>query len=348
MADKLETNQRNKARARAFWDALDATGPEAAAQVCASHLAPDLTWDGPAPLRRQVGPEALAEAFWQPLKRAIPDLRRQTHMLFGGASSGRVDGGPDGGMWVCGTGYLTGTPVGTFLGIPPTGRPVRIRWGEFLRIEDEAMVGAQLIVDFIDWFDQIGLPVLPPPRGAAHVWPAPTGFDGVLLHDQDSAETAASLQLGRDLLYGGLNRFDESDLTSIGMARFFHPNVKWYGPGGIGACLSLEEFQALHQRPWLTAYPDRKVQDLASLFAEGRLVGASGVVGVIGTHQGPYLDQPATGKTIEFSGLDFWLRSGDRFTENWVFVDMIDIFAQFGTDLFARMRAQAGARGMAA
>jgi hypothetical protein len=39
--------------------------------------------------------------------------------------------------------------------------------------------------------------------------------------------------------------------------------------------------------------------------------------------------------------LDFWLRQGDKFTENWVFVDMIDLFAQMGQDLFAQLHRRA-------
>lgn len=348
MADSTNKNQHNKARVRALWNALDAAAPDAIAQVCSNHLDPDFAWSGPAPIGRCEGPGGLAHSFWEPLKRAIPDLSRQTHLLFGGPSSGRADGGPDGRMWVCGTGYLCGTPTGAFLEIPAVNHQVRIRWGEFLRFDGEEIIEAQTIIDFVDWFDQIGVPVLPPPRGAAYVYPPPTAYDGILDRVQDSSVADETLAFGREFLFGGLNRFDGDDMSKMGMARFFHPNVKWYGPGGIGACLSLVEFETLHQRPWLVAYPDRKVQDLESLFAEGRLLGASGVVAVIGTHLGPYLDQPATGKTINFSGLDFWLRDGDKFTENWVFVDMIDIFAQFGVDLFARMRAQATAQGMAA
>ncbi len=345
MSDAGDENQRNKAATQAFWEALDAASPDALADVCTGHLAPDFAWNGPAPIGAFSGPRAVAETVWAPLKRAIPDLHRQTHMVFGGASDGRVAGGNDGRMWVCGTGYLTGTATGAFLGIPATGRKLHIRWGEFLRFDGDRIVESQQQLDFIDWFDQIGLPVLPPCKGAAHVYPAPTGYDGMLTGAQDANESAETLRFGREFIHGGLNRFDEGDLSSMGMARFFHPNVKWYGPGGIGACLSLAEFEDLHQKPWLVAYPDRKVQDLESLFAEGRLLGSSGTVTVIGTHQGPYLDQPATDRTIKFSGLDFWLRSGDKFTENWVFVDMIDVFAQFGTDLFARMAAQAAAQG---
>lgn len=339
MSQQHSINQRNKAQVQAFWAALDSVGSRTAQQVCEDHLDPGFVWNGPAPLGQSVGPRAMAAAFWTPLKKAIPGLTRDIHMFFGGISSGRADGGQDGRRWVCGTGYLSGLPIESFLGIPAVGRPIRIRWGEFLRLDGDRIVEAQTIIDFVDWFEQVGLPVLPTSRGAAHVFPAPTAYDGVLSAPQDEAETHETLEFGRNFIYGGLNRFDQQDLSKMGMARFFHPNLKWYGPGGIGACLSFSEFETFHQRPWLEAFPDRKVQDLDSLFAEGRLLGASGIAGVRATHTGPYLETPATHKAIAISGLDIWLRSGDRFTENWVFVDMIHLFEQLGVDLFARMRS---------
>ena len=85
------------------------------------------------------------------------------------------------------------------------------------------------------------------------------------------------------------------------------------------------------------AFPDRKVVGLESLFAEGRLLASSGVAGVKATHTGAYLGEPASGASLDISGIDFWLRSDGQFTENWVFVDMVDLFAQMGVDLFERM-----------
>ena len=336
--------QANKDQVLAYWAALDASHADDLEAVCAAHLAPEFTWNGPAPLSLQTGPTAVSKVFWQPLKRAIPDLKREIHMVFAGASSGRADGSTDGETWVCGTGYLSGHAQGQFLGIPATDHPLRLRWGAFYKLRQGRIIECQKILDFVDWFDQIGLPVLPKSRGIAHVYPAPTGYDGVIRGPQDVSQTSETLRLGRQFLYGGLNRYDASGLSSMGMADFFHPNVKWYGPGGIGACFSLAEFETLHQTPWLEAFPDRKVQTLGALIAEGALLGAAGVAGVCATHSGAYLTTPASGKPIAVSGLDFWLRQDDKFTENWVFVDMVDLFAQMGEDLFARLHQQIAIR----
>ena len=331
-----EQNQRNKATALTLWAALD-RDPESAVA-----LLPALThWQGPQPIGAHTSAPGIVQAMFAPLRAAIPNLKRQTHIFMAGQSAAHEDGSADGAHWVAGTGYYTGQATGAAFGIPATSHDLRIRWGEFLRFDDAGNVThAQTIWDFVDWFDQIGMPVLPGPRGAAHVYPAPTGYDGILAAPQAGPETEHTLSFGRDFIFGGLNSFDESDLSSMGMARFFHPNIKWYGPGGIGACLSLSEFERLHQQPWLIAFPDRKVMHLESLFAEGRMLAASGPMGVVGTHSGPYLGHPASGAPIEVSGLDFWLRTDDQFTENWVFVDMIHLFAQMGVDLFARLQEQ--------
>lgn len=333
----LDVNQRNKAAALTLWAALD-RDPDTALRL----LNKVEHWQGCEPIGPRTSGAGIIEAMFAPFRAAIPDLHRQTHILMGGQSSAHESGQGDGAWWVAGTGYYTGRAIRDVFGIPATARDLRIRWGEFLRFDaDGHVTHAQTIWDFVDWFEQIGPPILPRPNGASHVYPAPTGYDGVLVDDQNVDETGQSMALGRALIFGGLNTFDESDLSSMGMARFFHPNIKWYGPGGIGACLSLSEFETLHQRPWLEAFPDRKVMHLESLFAEDRMVAASGPKGVVATHTGPYLGQPPSAVHLEVSGLDFWLRSGGRFTENWVFVDMVHLFAQMGVDLFARARGKA-------
>ena len=333
----VSLNQSNKQKVLAYWASIDAASPDTMAAAAQTHLSEKFCWKGPAPLGEIVGPDALADGVLAPLKSAIPDLKRLTHLFMGGQSSDHVGLDAKDAYWVAGSGYFTGTATGSFIGIPASDRPLRIRWCEFIRFKDDVMVESQMILDFVDWFDQIDLPVLPKSRGAEHVYPAPTGFDGILMDAQNSDESAHTLKLGNGLLYGALNGFDQTALASMGMADYFHPNLKWYGPGGIGACLSFTEFEQLHQQHWLVAFPDRKVVGIESLFAEGRLLAASGVAGVKATHTGTYLGEHASGASLAISGIDFWLRDGDQFTENWVFVDMIDLFNQMGIDLFDRM-----------
>ncbi|MEM1361282.1 MAG: ester cyclase [Pseudomonadota bacterium] len=331
-----EDNQRNKAAAKSWWEASDTAALDALAATAAKHLSADVKWQGFAPLTETSGPGAFVEQYLRPLREAFPDLTRETHIAMGGRSHGKADGSPDGAAWVGGTGYLSGTQVHDLWGIPARNRPLRLRWGEFLEINDDGdIIRIQILIDVIDWLEQIGLSPLPPPRGAPFVYPAPTGLDGVMWDHQDDADEL--LRYGHEFVFGGLNSFDQDDLKSMGMAEYFHPNLKWYGPGGIGACLSFREFEDLHQRNWLIAFPDRKVGNLDNLIAEGDFVGSSSLPGVWLTHTGPYLGHAASGRRAGVKGIDFWRRENGQFTENWVFVDMIDLFAQFGTDLMAQV-----------
>ena len=315
--------------ARRYWRACD-TGADVS-----GFFANSFKWDGPRPAPQAKTVSELKEGWLDPFHAAIKGMERQTHILMAGVSDGKTDGGPDGRIWVGGTGYLTGLAQANLWSIPKTDDQLRLRWGEFLCIEDNKITEVHLLIDVMDWLEQIGMPVLPKFKGASHVWPTPTAYDGITFDTNGTDETMA---LGRGLLFGGLNAFDENALKSMGMADYFHPNLKWYGPGGIGACLSLKEFEDFHQNPWLASFPDRKVQDLP-LIAEGRLLGACGPAGVTGSHGGePFRSSgPAKGQPINFSGLDFWLRTEDVFTENWVFVDFISLFEQMDIDLLDRI-----------
>ncbi|MCP4397055.1 MAG: ester cyclase [bacterium] len=336
----IELNQKNKRVVWDFWQALENGNANRVEEAARLYMAKNIAWNGPDPINQLRGVEAFVSNFCLPLRQSFPDLKRQSHLFFGGESNGQIDGLFDGQMWVCGTGYFEGTFEQDWLMIPATGGEVKIRWGEFCRMEQGSIVETHFLLDLVDLMQQAGFHVLPPSRGADGLYPPPRLNDGILFPPQDERESQQSLALIRHFIFNGLNNYDQSGLESMGVAQFFHPNVQWYGPGGIGACLSLEEFEALHQQPWLHAYPDRQVQDLDSLFAEGCYSGASGWAGVKATHTGRYLDCPATGNQIDFNGLDFWRREGELFVENWVFVDMIHLFRQCGIDLFERLAKQ--------
>lgn len=337
----LELNQAHKHAVHSMWQALDAEPAARAGTALRRCCVAALRWHGPDPLLGLEGIDAFVSGFWAPLQAALPDLVRHTWILHGGPSNGRRDGDwrRDGRHWVGGTGVFAGTFAHDFLGLPASGTPVSLRWGEFHRFEGGRIVETFCLLDLPDLMEQAGRPLLPPCRGVPGLYPPPRALDGVLLAAQPEAHSRQSLEHVHRFIFSGLNRFDRHDLASMGMARWFHPQVKWYGPGGIGACLDLAAFERDHQRPWLAAYPDRKVQDLDALIAEGAYSGGPGWAGVVATHTGPYLDQPASGRRVRFNGMDWWKREGDQYVENWVFVDMVHLFRQFGVDLLARARA---------
>ncbi len=334
-----ELNQRNKLLVWEFWKSLEAADQR---QFAASrYMAEECLWHGPDPINQLCGVDDFGSNFWQPLLLSFPDLKRQTHVFFGGRSNGRIDGTNDGRSWVCGTGYFNATFLNDYLTIPATNGKVSIRWGEFCRVEQDKIVEAYFLLDLIDLMQQAGFQVLPPSRGVDGIYPPPRAGDGILLEAQDEQLSAHTLGHIRRFIFDALNSYDQADLKSMGIADYFHPDVQWYGPGGIGACLSLQEFEDQHQQHWLHAYPDRQVQDLDALIAEGKYSGAPGWAGVKATHTGDYLGIPATNRPVEFNGIDVWKLEHDMYVENWVFVDMVHLFRQLGIDLFQRLNKMA-------
>ena len=132
-----QLNQTNKQVVWRFWQALESALPQEASSAAAEYLASDLVWHGPDPINDLHGSAQFTADFWAPLIHAFPDLKRETFIFMGGKSNGRIDGdiSKDGHMWVSGTGNFHATFAHDYLGIPATGKPVSIRWGEFHRLE---------------------------------------------------------------------------------------------------------------------------------------------------------------------------------------------------------------------
>lgn len=332
-----DQNQQNKQIVWDFWQSLQKTSNDRISSVVRQYMSEDIAWHGPDPINHLYGAETFVSDYWLPLLHSISNLQRKTHVFIGGKSNGRVDGMQDGNMWVGGTGVFNGKFTNDYLTIPANQGEVNIRWGEFCRIEQGKIVETFLLLDLVDLMRQAGCQVLPPSRGIDGLYPPPHANDGILLDAQDERASAHALEHIRRFIFDALNSYDQSELKSMGIADYFHPKVHWYGPGGIGACLSLQEFEDNHQKPWLRAYPDRQVQNLDALIAEGNYSGGPGWAGVKAIHSGPYLDSPATNGSIEFNGIDFWKLENDQYIENWVFVDMVHLFRQFGVDLFERL-----------
>ena len=319
------------------WEALCALPGPDFEHVLDSHFSHKCVWHTSHPINELHGTAAIAENFWRPLAQAFPDLERRTDIFFGGDFDGRFVGGA--GQWVCATGHYLGEFSRDWLGIPATGEPAFIRFGEFYRVEGGCIVEARVLVDLVDLMRQAGYDVLPPGRGLEIRPPGPQGHDGLLLTPHDSAEarqTHAVLQRMID----GLMNFDQADLKSMGMERFWHPQMMWYGPSGIGTSRRVTGFQRHHQAPFLHAFPDRKGAGHRARIAEGLFVASTGWPSVRATHRGEYLGVPASNQPIEMRVMDWWRREDDLLRENWVFIDLPHLMLQMGVDIFERLRLQ--------
>ena len=329
-------------------------GPDMAPAL-REQLAPDASWWVCHPFNELVGPDAVAEQLYAPLQAAFPDLERRPDLFFAGEwispPPGIVGHSPPElrgeGWWATTTGHYLGTFKQPWLGIPATGEPAALRFGEFYRWQKGPdgvgrITEARVLLDVVDLARQAGRRILPPASGLELLVPGPAPHDGLLLGETDPAQAAESTRLTLEM-FVGLWKFDGKNLDSMDMPRFWHPNMMWYGPGGIGTTRGVSGFQRHHQAPFLHAFPDRgspnhPPRGHRSRIAEGPYVASTGWPSVRATFTGDYLGIKATGRPINMRVMDWWRNDGKLLTENWVMIDMPHLMLQMDVDLLARLR----------
>lgn len=315
-------------------EALAHPGLAARERALAALYGVDCAWHGAKPFDDLRGTAAIIASFWRPLFEAMPDLERREDISLAGAWNG--------GMWTAVTGHYQGRLVAPLAGLVPDGRLVRLRFGEFSRLDGRAIVEQYMLIDLPDLMWQLGRWPFAPMLGSAGFVPGPREHDGLLCGPQDPEETRRSLELVEAMI-AGLMRYDRKDLDSMDQARYWTPRFSWYGPAGIGSCRGQDDYRRVHQRPFLAAFPDRKGGDHRCRIAEGRYVASTGWPSIRATHSGGgFMGLPPTGRAITMRVMDFWKRSDDLLDENWVFIDLVDLLGQMGFDVFQRL-ADAGA-----
>jgi predicted ester cyclase len=311
--------------------ALSQLAPERWSGALAKLYHADVAWHGPHPINHLSGATEVCSTFWTPFLAALPDLERRDDIL--------VCGDFKAGCWVAATGYYTGTFARDWLGITATGGVLNVRYGEFSRFENGRIREVYVILDLLDVLRQSGRWPDGISRGAGSPdrVPGPATADGTTLVPASVDESRRSMQLVEAMI-AGLMQYDQKSLESMGMQRFWHPSMMWYGPGGIGTSRTLKGFQDVHQRKFLNAFPDRKGGDHKSRIADGAYVASTGWPSVRATHLGPWLGVPATGRAISMRVMDFWRREGNLLRENWVFIDQLDLLRQMDVDVLSMTR----------
>jgi predicted ester cyclase len=298
--------------------------------VLESKLHPEAIWQVSHPINTLTGSQEIFLGLLEPLHTAFPDLERRDDLLLGSHT-------PNGDL-VALHGHFYATFAKDLFGIPATQGLVRLRYGQFFKLEHGLVTHAYMLFDLIDLMRQAGVSPFAKSAGAEGLVVSPRTADGIRLGLEDEAEAT----LSRDLVYDmgeGLGAYDQKTLSSMGMQRFWTPDMMWYGPSGIGTTRGLKGFEDFHQRPFLSAFPDRsggfnRVQRFGRI-ADGAYVASGGFPSLGATHLGAYLGIPATGKQIGMRVMDFWRREDHLLAENWVLIDLPDLFLQFGVDLLA-------------
>ena len=278
------------------------------------------------------GGQQLFDNCYKPLLDAIPDLERRDHILLAGTS-------PEGAHWIGCMGNYLGTFLHPFMEIPPTGHLVFMRYHEFFRVEGDQIVEMQAIWDIPELMMRANAWPLAPQLGAFINTPAPMSGDGLSV----SGDGQHTMQHVIDMLEKLCQHPADPDPAVMELEKFWHPRSNWYGPAGIGTNRGKAGFRNWHQLPFLRATPDRKLDAMGDLMshwvAEGDYVCETGWPNMrLTLSEDGWMGIAPAGKEVLLRSLDFWRMEDGLIRENWVLVDLLDLYHQIGVDVFARLR----------
>lgn len=343
MSASYDELRQAKRLVRDFHDRLDEAPHDDLARVFDAFAAPEVVWRGVHPFNELVGGEAIADAFWTPLRRSFDPLQRRPDVFLAGSNALDASGSDaDEGVWVCEMGHLVGLFDRPWLGIPPTGRMVLHRYVEFSHVVNGTIVEQAMHVDVISIMRLAGHDPLPPQYGAAIVQPGPRTHDGLLYTEQPFEDGNRTMVLVDDMaeLLSAVNDRADNLCTPEELAVHWHEDMIWYGPAGIGSTYTIRRYQHQHQRPFRQNLHAKRFNGHAARFAEGNYACFFGWPNLTNRASGGFLGLPGNELDADMRVVDVYRRAGDKLAENWVFIDLLHYLRQQGLDVLERMRDQ--------
>ena len=116
----------------------------------------DMIWHGPPGFGSIHGLDGFKNEVLRPFYRAFPDYHAKNDIEFADAA------------WVAATGFVTGTQMGPYLGFPPSGRKMRMRFSDFWHVRDGKLSENWVMIDHIDVFRQLGFDLMETLPGERH------------------------------------------------------------------------------------------------------------------------------------------------------------------------------------
>lgn len=281
-----------------------------------------------------IGPDAFYDACYADLFAALPDLERRDYIVMGGPTEHGDD-------WIGCAGTYSGVFIAPWLDIPPTGHIVHMRFHEFYRIAAGKIVEVQAIWDIPEVMMQAKAWPMAPSLGREWNVPAPASQDGHVAGPFAPERAHASCAHVIDMLNHMIRHPSQGGPEVMEMERFWHPRMNWYGPAGIGTARGIEGFRNWHQIPFLNAMPDRGQGDAQltfHFFGDGDYAAVTGWPNMVQTvSHGGWMGIAPSGTQLRMRSLDFWRLEAGLIRENWVMVDLLDVYRQLGVDVLARL-----------
>lgn len=307
---------------------LEAATPDRMADAINRYGAPDYTFRGVHPFNELQGADAVVEVVWRPLQESFTSLQRRQEIFFAGPN--RIDGN----LWVTSMGKLMGLFDRDWLGIPSTGKIVLVPYCEFFRIDHDRIAESALWVDIISVMQQAGIQPLPMQTGAEIINPGPRTADGVLLKQQDDADSQKTLDLVMEMCDDLIR--DRLESPADLLRKTWHENMVWFGPAGIGATFTIDRYQRQHQGPFRAGLDNIVFNGHVLEHAEGFYGGWFGWPNLTMNQGNGFLGLPASDTPTEMRVVDIYRRDGDKLAENWIFIDFLHYLSLLGVDILER------------
>ena len=278
------------------------------------------------PIKTLQGNGGVAEKLWKPLKQAFHNLKSIPHIALDGTCE------IDGKEWVSITGMYSGNFLSDLYTIPATKNYAYLRFGHFFYVENGKIVKAYVLFDYIQLMQYAGVNILPKMIGGnGDVMPPVTADGGVWNVDANAEQSQKSMEVVMSML---AELLVTSDTTASNQRSYWHKNMTWYGPSGIGTYHTLEGFEK-YRNAFLNTFLDRDYGNHVGVIAKNNYVCVVGWKGVHATHEGSgWLGLAPTGKKIVMPLMDFWRVKDGLIEENWVLIDIVSILHQLGIDVF--------------
>ncbi|MDH3747600.1 MAG: ester cyclase [Gammaproteobacteria bacterium] len=307
--------------------------------AAASIYADDAICNAFHPVNGLSGRDSIVENLWRPVRDALPDVERHDSILIAGEYKGNDI--------VSMMGHYQGTFSNALFDIPATHENVQLRYCEVHEIVDGRISQSYVLVDLLDLMRQAGCWPIAPSLGAEGKWPDPATSNGVRPDIVDSDAGAVAHEIVKQM-HAGLLSFDGKHIESMNHETYWTNDFMWYGPSGIGTTRGLDGFRAHHQFPFLRAFPDRGLVEHIVSIGDGSFVVTGGWPSLQATHTGGgWLGLAATGKRIGMRVMDFYRTENGLIAENWVPIDILDVFRQLGVDVLERVKHRNGFPRMA-
>ncbi|TBR41408.1 polyketide cyclase [Marinomonas agarivorans] len=332
----MASHSQNSAIVSQFREALYDFSEVSLADVIKQTVAEDALLQFSFPFETLSSRDELMGRIYSPLSKAFDGLERRDTIVMAGASNHASN-------WVGCCGYYTGSFDAPWLDIPPTYHQVSMRFHEFFRLENNKIVEMQMLWDIPEVMMQAGVWPLSPSLGREWHVPSPATQDGII--SCDNQKGALSYQVVSDMC-AALGNFAQGGVEAMALEQYWHPHCSWYGPSGIGTARGIRGFRNWHQIPFLKAMPNR-IGDTEKgyLFAQNDYVAFTAWPGMQMTiSHGGWLGIAPSNQKITMRSLDFWRVEKGKIRENWVLIDLLDVYHQIGVDVFGRMKELTKAR----